>query len=114
MSTAVRNRLWNSTGFFLLFWAVHYFPFFLMSRQLFIHHYIPSNLASALVAGSVFSFILSETINYPISIRGPSTRARPSQYADLGTKGVVGLGVVTVAMIVMFVFLSPLTYGTPG
>ncbi|KAL1666695.1 glycosyltransferase family 39 protein [Schizophyllum commune] len=111
---AVRNRLWNSTGFFLLFWAVHYFPFFLMSRQLFIHHYLPSHLASALVAGSVFSFILSETINYPISIRGPSTRARPSQYADLGTKGVVGLGVVTVAMIAMFVFLSPLTYGTPG
>ena len=56
---AVRNRLWNSTGFFLLFWAVHYFPFFLMSRQLFIHHYLPSHLASALVAGPVFSFILS-------------------------------------------------------
>jgi hypothetical protein len=31
-------------------WLVHYFLFFLMSRQLFIHHYLLSHLASALVA----------------------------------------------------------------
>lgn len=110
----VRNRLWNSTGFFLLIWAVHYFPFYLMGRQLFLHHYLPSHLASALVAGAVLHFVLSETINYPISIRGPSTRPQPAQKADVGMKGPIVVGVFALAMLGLFVYISPLTYGTPG
>jgi dolichyl-phosphate-mannose-protein mannosyltransferase len=111
---AVRNRLWNNAGFFLVFWAVHYLPFFLFSRQLFIHHYLPSHLSSALIAGAVLNFILSETINYPISVSGPKTRLRPSQYSDIGVKGLVFLGLFSFLMFFMFVFLAPLTYGTPG
>ncbi|KIK01475.1 glycosyltransferase family 39 protein [Laccaria amethystina LaAM-08-1] len=114
ISDPVRNRLWNNTGFFMLVWAVHYIPFFLMSRQLFIHHYLPSHLASALVAGSVLNFVLSDTINYPISIRGPKTRARPSQYADLGVKGPATLAVFIFILFFMFLFIAPLTYGTPA
>lgn len=112
--TAVRNRLWNSTGFFLLVWAVHYLPFFLMGRQLFLHHYLPSHLASALVAGSVFSFILSETMNYPISIRGPSTRPKPATRADLGLKGPIIFAIFVVVLFGFYLYLAPLTYGTPG
>lgn len=111
---AVRNRLWNNAGFFLIFWAVHYLPFFLFSRQLFIHHYLPSHLSSALIAGAVLNFVLSETINYPISVAGPKTRLRPSQYSDIGLKGPVFLCLFTFVMFFMFVFLAPLTYGTPG
>ncbi|KZT71964.1 glycosyltransferase family 39 protein [Daedalea quercina L-15889] len=111
---SVRNRLWNSTGFFLIFWAVHYFPFYVMSRQLFVHHYLPSHLASALVAGSVLSFVLSETVNYPISIRGPSTCPKTSIYADVGIKGPIIVGIFVLTMFAMFCFIAPLTYGTPG
>ncbi|KAI0705180.1 glycosyltransferase family 39 protein [Cytidiella melzeri] len=111
---SVRNRLWNSTGFFLLVWAVHYLPFFLMGRQLFLHHYLPSHLASALVAGSIFSFILSETINYPISIRGPSTRPKPATKADLGLKGPIILAIFVVILFFFYIYTAPLTYGTPG
>ncbi|KAH7926032.1 glycosyltransferase family 39 protein [Leucogyrophana mollusca] len=110
----VRNRLWNSAGFFLLVWAVHYLPFFLMGRQLFIHHYLPSHVASAMVAGAVLSFILSDPINYPISIAGRMTRMRPSQYADLGVKGPVVVGIFSVVMFAMFIYIAPLTFGTPG
>lgn len=85
-----------------------------MSRQLFIHHYLPSHLASALVAGSVLSFVLSETVNYPVSVRGPATRLKPSTYADVGTKGPIIVGLFVVAMFVMFCYIAPLTYGTPG
>jgi len=112
--TAVRNRLWNNTGFFLLIWAVHYVPFFLMNRQLFIHHYLPSHLASALIAGAVLNFVLSETINYPISVWGNKTKARPSQYSDIGIKGPVILVGFSFVLFLMFVFIAPLTYGTPG
>jgi dolichyl-phosphate-mannose-protein mannosyltransferase len=111
---AVRNRLWNNTGFFVLVWAVHYIPFFLMNRQLFIHHYLPSHLASTLVAGSVLNFVLSETINYPISIRGPTTRARPAMFSDLGLKGPVMVAAFTLVIFVMYVYMAALTYGTPG
>ncbi|KAJ3555988.1 hypothetical protein NM688_g2273 [Phlebia brevispora] len=110
----VCNRLWNSTGFFLVVWAVHYLPFFLMGRQLFLHHYLPSHLASALIAGAVLQFILSETINFPISIRGPHTRPKPRQYADVGMKGPIIVGVFALAMFALYVYLAPLTYGTPG
>ena len=112
---AVRNRLWNNAGFFLLIWAVHYVPFFLMNRQLFVHHYLPSHVASALIAGAVLNFVLSETINYPISIRGPKIRkVRTSQYSDIGIKGPAILVVFGFIMFFMFVFIAPLTYGTPG
>lgn len=114
LSIGVRNRLWNNTGFFILVWAVHYIPFFLMNRQLFIHHYLPSHLASALVAGSVLNFVLSETINFPISVRGPSTRMRPSMYSDLGMKGPVTVAVFSVFMFIMYLYMAALTYGTPG
>ncbi|EKM81771.1 hypothetical protein AGABI1DRAFT_118848 [Agaricus bisporus var. burnettii JB137-S8] len=110
----VRNRLWNNTGFFMLVWAVHYLPFFLFSRQLFIHHYLPSHLASAMIAGSVLSFILSDTINFPISLRGPKTRPQTTQYADVGTKGVVTTVIFSLVMFVMFSYMAPLTYGSPG
>ena len=95
-------------------WAVHYFPFYLMGRQLFLHHYLPSHLASALVAGSVLHFVLSETINYPISIRGPSTRPQQPQKADIGMKGPVVVAVFALFMFGLFVYIAPLTYGTPG
>ena len=111
---AVRNRLWNSAGFFGIVWLVHYFPFFLMSRQLFIHHYLPSHLASALVAGAVLHFLLSETIEYPISVPGHYTRLRPRQWAELGARGPVIVVGFFIALFVAFVYMAPLTYGTPG
>jgi dolichyl-phosphate-mannose-protein mannosyltransferase len=113
-STAVRNRLWNSAGFFGVVWFIHYFPFFLMSRQLFIHHYLPSHLASALIAGAVLHFLLSETIDYPVSIAGHFTRRRPSQWAELGTRGPIIVGGFFFALLFAYVYLAPLTYGTPG
>jgi dolichyl-phosphate-mannose-protein mannosyltransferase len=110
----VRNRLWNNTGFFLLIWAVHYVPFFLMNRQLFIHHYLPSHLASALISGAVLNFVLSETINYPISKLSGKTKPRPSQYSDIGIKGPIILVTFSFILFLMFVFIAPLTYGTPS
>ncbi|KIJ55236.1 glycosyltransferase family 39 protein [Sphaerobolus stellatus SS14] len=110
----VRNRLWNSTGLFWIAWAYHYFPFYLMNRQLFLHHYLPAHLCSALVAGAVLNFVLSESINFPVSIAGPRTRLRPKQFTDLGVKAVAVVIGINALMIPVFLFLAPLTYGTPG
>jgi dolichyl-phosphate-mannose-protein mannosyltransferase len=113
----IRNRLINSTGFFLVAWAWHYLPFFLMSRQLFLHHYLPAHVCGCLVAGSIVNFIGSETIDYPISRAGPLLH--PSAYIARG-KNVIPLpvklisGAIVGATIVVFWHLAPLTYGTPG
>jgi len=85
-----------------------------MNRQLFIHHYLPAHLCSALVAGAVLNFILSEAINYPISIPSSMTRLRPRQYSDLGLKALAVVLGFNAIMIPVFLFLAPLTYGTPG
>lgn len=99
----------------MLVWGVHYLPFFVMNRQLFIHHYLPSHLASALVAGAVLSFVLSDTVNYPISVIGPKTRViKNKTSADLGFKGPVIVAVFIVMLFAMYVYIAPLTYGTPG
>ncbi|KAK1070108.1 Dolichyl-phosphate-mannose--protein mannosyltransferase 4, partial [Friedmanniomyces endolithicus] len=44
LDSRTRARLYNSTGFFLLLWAAHYAPFFIMGSQLFLHHYLPAHL----------------------------------------------------------------------
>lgn len=67
-----------------------------------------------MVAGAVFSFVLSETVNYPISIRGPATKPKPATKADLGIKGPIILAIFVLAMFILYVYIAPLTYGTPG
>lgn len=77
----------------MIAWAYHYFPFYLMNRQLFLHHYLPAHICSALVAGGILDFVLSEVNNFPISFPGPSTRPRRPTKSDLPHNvawGVVG------------------------
>lgn len=85
-----------------------------MNRQLFLHHYLPAHLCSALVAGSVFNFIAGESINYPVSHPGPGMRRMPTAISDVGLKAWIAFGVWMVPYLGIFVFLAPLTYGTPG
>lgn len=59
-------------------------------------------------------FVFTETINYPISIAGPTTRRRPRTEAVLPKKAYLIVAVLVVGMVAMFWFLKPLTYGWPG
>ncbi|GAA99574.1 glycosyltransferase family 39 protein [Mixia osmundae IAM 14324] len=111
---AVRDRMYNSTGFFLVAWATHYFPFYLMTRQLFLHHYLPAHLASTLAAGAIFNFIATETINFPVSITGPSSPQRPREHAQVSLAMRVCVLVIVALLAITFVYFAPFTYGTPG
>lgn len=82
-----------------------------MSRQKFLHHYLPAHLASALVAGSVVNFVLVEAVNYPVSVPGLKTRLRPAIRAQVGRGGWIGLGVLSVIVVGCWLWLAPLTYG---
>ncbi|KAI8367622.1 glycosyltransferase family 39 protein [Radiomyces spectabilis] len=81
----------NAAGFYAAGWAFHYLPFFLMGRQLFLHHYLPALYFATLVLAVGFDLALT---------RLPE-----------GGRLLVTLG-VCVAIIATFHSFAPITYGT--
>ena len=125
-----RSRLYNSTGFFFLAWASHYLPFFLMGRQLFLHHYLPGHLASALVTGALVEFVFNIDPIGPLEAldqadakskkKGVAPKTKRSRMANerLGQQSLLAMwaaaGVVLTVVIGGWYFFLPLTYGKPG
>jgi dolichyl-phosphate-mannose-protein mannosyltransferase len=120
-----RSRLYNSTGFFFLAWASHYLPFYLMGRQLFLHHYLPAHLASALVTGALVEFVVNvdpvvapieggkaATVTKNTSEQALQPRERLGESSVLATWAAAGL--VLTLVIGGWYFFLPLTYGKPG
>lgn len=130
--TGTRSRLYNSTGFFFLCWAAHYLPFYLMGRQLFLHHYLPAHLASALVTGALLEFVfnLDPVINSlddtpeqrklnksasekkKAGVKAGTAKERLPPQSMLGLWAAAGL--VMVLVVGGWWFFLPLTYGKPG
>ncbi|KAJ8325287.1 Dolichyl-phosphate-mannose--protein mannosyltransferase 4 [Batrachochytrium dendrobatidis] len=53
------RRWWDrAIGFLIIAWAMHWLPFFLMGRMLFLHHYLPAFIFSTMVFAAMFDFIL--------------------------------------------------------
>jgi dolichyl-phosphate-mannose-protein mannosyltransferase len=118
--TGTRSRLYNSTGFFFLTWAAHYFPFFIMGRQLFLHHYLPAHLASALVTGALVEFIFNIeplTEDELDAKKKTTAKSRPVR-ESIASQGLWAAWAATVAIYAViiwsFYFFAPLTYGKPG
>lgn len=63
----VLNRMIKSGGFIFIGYLLHYFPFFIMGRQLFLHHYFPAQIFGYLMVGVMFDFCLTQNINWPVS-----------------------------------------------
>ncbi|KAG0097936.1 hypothetical protein BGZ93_001569, partial [Podila epicladia] len=77
-------------GFFFMAWAFHYLPFFLMGRQLFLHHYLPA----------LYFAILLLSVTFDLGFRFLPSRAR-----------VLAVILIASAAIHVFRMMSPLTYG---
>lgn len=109
-----RSHLYNSTGFFFICWAAHYFPFYLMGRQLFLHHYLPAHVASCLVAGSLIEFLFNIE---PAAVRVAGGAAPSMPLRVLTRKSLVTIWLATAvlltATICSFWYFAPLTYGWP-
>ncbi|GAB7356169.1 hypothetical protein MBLNU459_g6760t1 [Dothideomycetes sp. NU459] len=127
-----RSRLYNSTGFFFLTWAAHYVPFFIMGRQLFLHHYLPAHLASALVTGALVEFIFNiepatfEEVAQNNANVTNSTKNKKSHSAGtsrpvrerIASQNLLATWAAVAAILAIiiggFIFYAPLTYGSPG
>lgn len=115
-----RTRLYNSTGFFFLCWAAHYLPFYLMGRQLFLHHYLPAHLASSLVTGAMVQFIFARIGRRSLTIMSAPDSNQASGAAPIVERTDDSLlawgatGVIVGCLVVSFLYFAPVTYGTPG
>ncbi|KAF9949516.1 hypothetical protein BGZ72_008706 [Mortierella alpina] len=80
-----------SGGFFFMGWCYHYLPFFLMDRQLFLHHYLPA----------LYFAILMLCVTFDLACRFIPNRYR-----------LAALIVVSSIAILVFRARAPLTYGS--
>ncbi|KAI9813513.1 MAG: hypothetical protein M1832_006311 [Thelocarpon impressellum] len=96
---ATFKRFDYEVGTTVLAWAFHYFPFYLMQRQLFLHHYLPALYFAVLALSQTFDFAFAR-------IAGLGLSRRP---AVAKVAAVVFLGLSVVA----FGVYSPLAYGNP-
>ncbi|KAI1297036.1 hypothetical protein EDD11_007246 [Mortierella claussenii] len=80
-----------SGGFFFMAWCYHYLPFFLMGRQLFLHHYLPA----------LYFAILMLCITFDLACRFIPNRYR-----------LAALIFVSFTAIMVFRTRAPLTYGS--
>ncbi|GMF02256.1 unnamed protein product [[Candida] boidinii] len=115
-----RSRLYNTTGFFFCGWATHYFLFFLMSRQKFLHHYLPAHLLAALFSASFLEFMFTDNKRQPdlSGLNGPiESKAKKTEVEDEPTGKIFWLPYIsTVALVISiiiscFIYFAPLTYG---
>jgi dolichyl-phosphate-mannose-protein mannosyltransferase len=91
------KRFDYEVGTSVLGWAFHYFPFYLMQRQLFLHHYFPALYFAVIAFCQIFDFVTVRVI--------PNARRTGG---IVNTAGALGLLVLT---IVAFGLFSPLAYG---
>lgn len=77
---------------------------------------MPAHILSTMVAGSMIHFVVTESINSPISIPGPllKGRLRRKSFAEQPLSLLVVIAFVLVLVLVSLIFIKPLTYGTPG
>ncbi|KAL9122204.1 MAG: hypothetical protein Q9187_001239 [Circinaria calcarea] len=86
-------------GTTVLGWAFHYFPFYLMQRQLFLHHYFPALYFAIMALCQIYDFTTNR-------ISGLGLKERPA----IGRGGIAAFLALS---IVAFTLYAPLSYGNP-
>lgn len=84
-------------GTSVLGWALHYFPFYLMQRQLFLHHYFPALYFAIIAFCQIFDYITA---------RIPVIGSKENRF--INRVGTVSFLVLSIAAFSLF---SPLAYG---
>jgi len=79
-------------GFLFIGWSLHYIPFFIMGRQLFLHHYLPALYFAILLSCCIFDLV--------------SSSLRPRLRLQIAVFFII-------LAIWNFQYFSPLAYGNP-
>ncbi|KAG4431792.1 hypothetical protein IFR05_012731 [Cadophora sp. M221] len=98
-NNVIFKRFDYEVGTMVLAWAFHYFPFYLLQRQLFLHHYFPALYFAVIALCQIYDHITAR-------IPGIGLRENP-------LVGRLGIVVFLSLTIVTFGLYSPLAYGNP-
>jgi dolichyl-phosphate-mannose-protein mannosyltransferase len=90
------KRFDYEVGSTILGWALHYFPFYLMARQLFLHHYFPALYFGIIALCQTYDFVFARFNLGPL--RQPVVRQT------------VAVGALAIAIFV-YTQYAPLAYG---
>ncbi|KAJ5692189.1 Dolichyl-phosphate-mannose--protein mannosyltransferase 1 [Penicillium macrosclerotiorum] len=93
------KRFDYEVGTSVLGWLFHYFPFYLMARQLFLHHYLPALYFAIMVFCQEFDFVTNR-------VKSLGLASKPA----IGKALMAGFLVLSVAVFALY---SPLIYGNP-
>ena len=91
------KRFDYEVGTSVLGWAFHYFPFYLMERQLFLHHYFPALYFAIMALCQIYDFT---TARFNIF--------RIKQTPIIGKAGAIALLALSAGVFALF---APLSYG---
>lgn len=93
------KRFDYEVGTSILGWALHYFPFYLMSRQLFLHHYFPALYFAVIALCQTYDFIFFRVPSFGL-------KQKPAIGQALGI-------ILLMGVLAAFGMYSPLIYGNP-
>ncbi|KAK3364435.1 glycosyltransferase family 39 protein [Lasiosphaeria hispida] len=96
-SSPTFKRFDYEIGTSVLGWALHYFPFYLMQRQLFLHHYFPALYFAIIAFCQVYDFVTARVPGIGLRERPIVNRAGATAFLALS--------------IVVFWLFSPIAYG---
>ncbi|CDK29950.1 unnamed protein product [Kuraishia capsulata CBS 1993] len=118
LNDKARARLYHNLGFLFIGWCCHYLPFFLMSRQKFLHHYLPAHLIAALFSAGLLEFIFSDNrsndMKSDAEIKAVASSGEESSNKLAVLPYVSTLVLLVSILVTCFVFYAPLTYGNKG
>lgn len=96
------KRVIKTCAWLLVGWSLHYFPFYLMGRVLYFHHYFPAFLIS-----TMFSGILLEHLIEVIALTVKNAELKDNIYFGC-------LGFICFGSVFSFYLFRDLTYGMSG
>ncbi|KAJ3304805.1 hypothetical protein HDV03_002347 [Kappamyces sp. JEL0829] len=90
-------------------WFMHWGPFFLMGRMLFLHHYMPAYIFSAITTTALVDFIFRDFVRPLWQVKSDTPMV---QWRGPVTITYVGFVVLVLALVLWaFMYFAPLTYG---
>jgi dolichyl-phosphate-mannose-protein mannosyltransferase len=104
------RRWWDrSLGFLLITWFMHYIPFFIMGRMLFLHHYLPAFIRSVILTCTLIDFLGRQPQNPNMTKILQMSKWQTGQ----GTLAFHSFSILVIGLAIgVYVFFMPLTYGT--
>ncbi|CDO92182.1 unnamed protein product [Kluyveromyces dobzhanskii CBS 2104] len=112
LNKMARQKLYGPLAFFLFGWCIHYFPFFLMARQKFLHHYLPAHLILVMFSAALWETVFTDNQSLDIDLDEEDSK-NPHEVKPKIYTVAYYLFCLTVVINVggFFVYFAPLVYG---